>query len=66
MGLFSLSSCLLSLVETCLERKLLQTNGQARKGLISGTGLRDDGEAGGRTGVVARGNLDAGDGGGFV
>lgn len=51
---------------TCLERKLLQTDGQAGKGLVTGTGLCDDGEAGGRAGVVARGNLDAGDGGGFV
>ena len=51
---------------TCLEGELLQPDGQAREGLVSGAGFRDDGEAGGRAPVVPGGDLDAGDVGRLV
>jgi len=51
---------------TCLEGKLLEADGEAGEGLVSGAGFRDDGEAGGRPVVVTGSNLDAGDGGGLV
>ena len=51
---------------TYLEGKLLQSNSQTRKRLISGTGLGDDGELGGRAMGISRGDLDAGDVSGLV
>lgn len=52
--------------KTCLEGKLLQSDRQARERFVAGAGLGDDGEAGGRAIVIARGNLDASDGGRLV
>lgn len=52
--------------KTCLEGVLLQSNRQARQRLVSGSGFRDDGEAGGRAIVVAGSDLDAGDVGRLV
>lgn len=51
---------------TCLVGKLLQSNRQSGEGLVSGAGLCDDGEAGGRAIVISGSNLDAGDGSGLV
>lgn len=46
---------------THLEGELLEADGEAGGGLISGTGLGDDGELGSRAVGVAGSNFDAGD-----
>lgn len=47
-------------IEADLESKLLQTDSQTGKRLVSGASLRDDGEAGDGAVVISRSNLDAG------
>lgn len=42
-----------------LEGEALQTQGEARQGLVAGTGLGDNGKLGHRTGHVSAGELDA-------
>jgi hypothetical protein len=63
---YSSSTLGLETSETCLEGVLLQSHRQARNRFVSGAGLRDDGEAGGRAIVVSRSDLDTGDGRGLV
>lgn len=50
---------------TRLESKLLESYSQTRQGLVAGTSLSNDGEAGGWGSGVSRGDLDAVDVGGI-